>query len=87
LGSAFKIVPTSDVFYYSGNQVNLPYDSSIRASRINNLSAYTLPLSFAATYSPLSSSSLTHHNVISSLAAIVKGKTFHDLFVDPLEVS
>ncbi len=85
-GISFKLFSVPDIFYYSGMQVNEPFDSTIRASRINNLATYILPLSFWNSFSPLLvSSSLTEHNSISATGT-VKQMTFHDIFVSP-EVS
>ena len=83
-GIPFKLIPTPDVFYYSGSQVNYPYDSTIRASTINNLVSYTLPLTFWAPpywFSPLISSSLAQQNSISATGSI-KTKTFQELLSD-----
>jgi hypothetical protein len=55
LARTFKVVPTSDVFYYSGTKiVNYPYDNNIRMSSINKASAIASPgsLKFAG-FSPV----------------------------------
>ncbi len=86
-GIPFKLIPTPNVFYYDGMRVNLPYDSTIRSSRINNTSFRFLPLTFGGnSFSPLASSSLTQHNSISANATI-KTRNYQSLFTDTTNVS
>lgn len=67
LGSApFTILPSINVFYYSGMIVNYPYDNAIRASTI----APALGINFTS-FSPIANgSSLSWHVVISSATGI-----------------
>lgn len=85
-GIPFKLVPTPDVFYYSGMRVNEPYDSTIRAKRINNLATHSLDLTFWSTFSPIAPSSLSQQNSISATGSI-RTKTFQALFTDTANVT
>lgn len=64
--ASFVILPTANIFYYSGMLVNYPYDNAIRASTIDHFVAIDFDR-----FSPISNgTSLSWHTVVSSATGV-----------------
>ena len=61
--SMFSIIPTVNIFYYSGMWINNDYDNALRASLIDP-SLHLQPTGNGFTFVPVHGESLTGHTVI-----------------------
>ena len=77
----FTIMPTIGIFYYSGMQINYPYDNAIRALLFNGNGTVQLkPQWFSLVTNGYA---LSGHTIVSSQSALLQDEDFPALLQDP----
>ncbi|MCX6822873.1 MAG: hypothetical protein NTX91_02655 [candidate division SR1 bacterium] len=78
----FTLMPTIGIFYYSGMQVNYPYDNAIRTSLFNSNNGATQlkPSGFTLVSNGYA---LSGHTIVSSQSALLQNENFPALLQDP----
>ena len=77
----FSIMPTIGVFYYSGMQINYPYDNAVRASLFNSNGSTPLEPQWFSLVS--NGYALSGHTIVSSQSAILQNEDFPTILQDP----
>ncbi len=76
--SMFSIIPTLNIFYYSGMWINYDYDNTLRASLLHP-SVHLEPTGNGFTFVPVYGESLTGHTVIWPAAATIRDQSFQTI--------